>query len=292
MERARVVGGLIASTGLLAAMLVSRHEPDSPHVEVAPAQVPITLDPDQLSFLIDVDGVSYVELGDPPDHPAPVGVTAHRDADRVRLVGELAAAPRPRELVVDGGCVAQVGRLAVLATTTPDDPHPTLDGGSLVGRLDGCAGTWARAAALPRPVTAAAATAPAEFVDAARADALTTEPGVRALQIWRDHESAPFPIASRVVQHPLTHARWIVVHAEWLADDCHDPSFALTAVYRLDGDALVRTSVASVHVDLDAELIDLANDGTFELIDADSVIDLAGNVLATRPDRVPDGCGC
>src|SRR5207302_5396122 len=97
----------------------------------------------------------------------------------------------------------------------------------LVGHLHGCPGTFARAARLPRSVVAVPATIAPSLVDAARADLLASPDGARAVAAWSAHETSPFPLATRVVRHPGTDERWIVMHAERLGDGCHgdDPSF-------------------------------------------------------------------
>lgn len=290
-------------------------------------------DPAELAMVFTVDGVTYLQLDDEPDAELADGSPRMTVSDGVySVVAEVSAAALPdetrgwlnRTVVVGGDCRAHVVGFATVsraageppgmweydeAGETGEPPAWTIEGvrasgGVLAARLDGCAGTWARATSYPEAAVAELVDRPA-LVAAAVAD-LTARPDDPTLDLlqaeweeaggegdWRDAAS----IRTSAYHHPLTGEDWVFVQA-YREGGCGDPGLSAMAAYRVgEGGRVQRfADLAYAHATID-QVVDLDGDGQPELVLADGdhaqLVDL-NNTTHVSID-VPyhqGGCGC
>jgi hypothetical protein len=303
---------------------------DAPAV-AAPAEVEppraAPLAGEEFGFVVSLDGISYMVLG---RHHEPVDPRAARLAgDLVDPEGAIApVAPDSvgddvsgwigRSVIVEGGCEAQVSGLAVLGLMIGDTGYmavseePTeaeviaqiLDVSAYLAlELDGCEGTYARAGWLPGAVEAETLDEPA-LARAARARLLGSAAAARAQTVWdemygegRFWRSSYGELDVRVVRHPVTMERSVIVHAVF-DQGCGGAGINLLGIYRVADDGSLITEREDEGDALHAidRVLDLDGDGRFELLGrgyiADRVLrDAGGDDLHTL--EIPFfGCPC
>lgn len=145
------------------------------------------------------------------------------------------------------------------------------------------------------PDTAARVKADLYATDAARTQAESyADPGYgdEAYPPWREAVA----VSKIAYVHPLTHERWIAIRA-FTGGGCGERTFDLAGLYRQSGTgALTRVWVGKD--EQIEQLVDVDNDGTFDMITAPSEFDVASQLLdATGAEhqvvRVPYyGCPC
>ena len=285
---------------------------------------PISLE--ELALVFHADGDTYLRLESDSSataHGTP-RLTTDGDAEVVIApvgIGALPADLRAwanREVLVDGVCKARVTGFAEVSRVIGDasDPYAwdedgepippepwTVDrvretGVMLAAKLDGCAGTWARAAAWAPAAIVAKVEAPAlegaaeaEMIarfDAELADAWKEQGAEGA---WQDHAD----FTTSTWQHPLTNERWVFVQASH-PGSCGEPYIGATAVYRVGADNQPRFAARLGTIDL-TQVIDLDGDGQPELVTGDGegggMRDLTDNEHASiYVPRREYGCGC
>ncbi len=246
------------------------------------------------------------------DHPTPrTGLPTHGP---LRLVGErnlaraavatLAAEDLPpqirtwkgREVVVGGTCLARVTGFSLvsrslggwdwmytdkeLATKSRTELAKKLfEVGQAViaAKLDGCTGTYARAASLPAVVHATPVN-DYKLADRARKQLLSSAAGKAAASEWRAagnkkpwHKEAT--IKELVVRHPTTGTVYVSVHAV-LDEGCGGAHINLWRLYRASAKGALELVQQKDSIDVQSidELVDLDGDGRFEFIVHDSSV--------------------
>jgi hypothetical protein len=300
-------------------------EPDDTSDDEIRGHDPID-DPAELALVFSLDGQTYIQLATESRATSTGTPRLLDDDDVTAVIAPVAPAALPgelrgwlgREVVVDGACRARVVELAEVSRVTgdPSNPWDDEDGGDdearwtiervmaanvvLAGRLDGCAGTWARAASFPGAATVARIDAP-DLEAAARRDLLArSADDLESSWIdqggegdWREAAD----VVTSVFHHPLTDERWVFVQIRH-GGGCGDPHLAQMAAYRASAGGSVR-KVADLEFAFDHihELVDLDGDGQPELILGGGthaqVVDLANTHHASI--SVPHhyyGCGC
>jgi hypothetical protein len=277
-------------------------------------------DPARFSFLIEVAGQRYIPLShDAVETSARTKLLAEDGVQiaitplRRRELPESLATWRDREVIVGGNCHAHVVAFAQIARLTGDPGYAGDDkpwsaasvvehGDPLIaGKLDGCTGSWARAASeSPAAVGISAEAGP--LVAAARVDLFAGELANQTQAEWRaagltGDWRTEVAITSLVARHPVTNERWVVLHAK-RGGGCGDHEVNILAAYRVNDDGSVtRISAKTVELDSIEQLVDIDGDGTFEVIGTTSwglnrtFIDLHGNWLSTLPLQFY-GCPC
>ena len=221
-----------------------------------------------------------------------------------------------REVIVDGNCRTRITGFAILARVAgapeyaPGSPgawtaHAVLAHGApqLAARLAGCDGTVARDASAPPPVVATEVDDRA-LARKARAKLLASGAAHDAQYVWEQagergawQRSDLAEIATRVVQHPLTGARWVSVHAKVDAG-CGGADINLWALYRVRDNALEVVEqrelgdLWSIH-----QLVDIDRDGNLELVGSpwlgtDRVLVRTDGEELARVARPFYGCPC
>ena len=247
-------------------------------VPVAPPPVAKRVESSELTLVFSVGKQSFVKLGsaDGIKH----GKAKHVKVDSMDAAIASVKLEHPwlgREVIVDGTCKAKVTELAIVARLDGWDDHYTakqvMEEGApvLAGKLDGCAGKYARPAELPAVVApdvidneALAAKAKALVLSSRAASETSNE--------WlRDYERSDWQAEAqwdiRVFKHPLTGVTWVSAHAynEW---GCGDPQVNVWGLFRVSSDGkLTATQLRNlgdmVRID---QLIDVEGDGEFELL--------------------------
>jgi hypothetical protein len=283
---------VVASLALAATSLVGRDKsecmttfvpPTLPtivrvEVPVAPPPVVKRVESSELALVFSVGKQSFVKLGSAD------GVK-HGKAKHVKVDGMDAAIAKVtgehpwlgREVMVDGICKAKVTELAIVARLEGyDEAYTTkqnLEEGApvLAGKLDGCAGKYARPAALPAVVIPASIDDDA-LAAKAKALVLASRPAEETAHEWltdygKDNWQAEAQWDIRVFEHPLTGQTWVSAHAynEW---GCGDPAVNIWGLFRVSGDGkLTATQLRDlgdmVRID---QLIDVEGDGEFEVL--------------------------
>jgi hypothetical protein len=240
------------------------------------------------------------------------------------LPGGLANKWRDRTMLVNGTCEARVIGFAEVSRVSGDPPgsedywfgsdderpakEPTwtresivADNVTLVAKLDGCSGTWARGSDYERAQVAHSVSAPGLETEAL-AD-LLARTGEDPIQDewkqmgrdgdWRDS----IDVQATTYEHPTTGEKWIFARA-YKDGDCGEFSVSKMAAYRVG-------SSGKIHRFTDLEfagepiedVVDLDGDGQPELVlggsNAAELVDLAN----TRHDSISVpfhhyGCGC
>ncbi|HWO25977.1 MAG TPA: hypothetical protein VNO30_44925 [Kofleriaceae bacterium] len=287
-------------------------------------------DPADFAFVVEVGGTTYIRLSN-------VVVEADRDEailvndDYVTsAVAEIAMDGLPEELVpwkgrrvlVGGTCAATVIGFAEIARVS-GDPHVVSDSSDedrlamrwtvetafehgttmIAAELDrDCPGAWARAADRPAVGRAIAIddaaldrAARGAFFASSHADLIADE-WRKAEQKgdWRDH----VPLDVRVVEHSITGARWVYVHAR-KRGGCGDHDVNDAVTYQVaPGGALTEIEADGFPASELEALVDLNGDGWFERIvshwdpsDRSLVGPTDGTTLA-EIDVPFHGCGC
>jgi hypothetical protein len=274
--------------------------------------------------MVDIDGEPYVQLdqaGDVPVHGRAHAATSVLQAGQRIAYAKIAPANVPaawtswlgKQLLVDGSCHARIDGFALRSGLSGDGVAEKTDEElldrepALVAHLDGCrGGTTARDAALPAPVAAVVDGNAADRVMLAKLacdDMFASELGGQDRAIYRgrtrtenaaDGSAPEMTTVTKIVIHPVTHARYVVVHTQLLGEICSaDPSFQLTGVYRVDGPGqLARLYLGDANIDLDQPMLDLMSDGNFELVSATTVTSFQGDALVTRSGDEWWGCPC
>jgi hypothetical protein len=286
---------------------------------------PDPVDAAHLGFVLDIAGEPYVQLAtfddadQLPRHGRVRRTTSVVQPDQQVVFARIAPRDLPaawrdwvgREVVVDGHCRARVDSFALRAGRSGDGvdemaaeaPAKLLAEAApaLVAHLDGCrGGSIARDASLPAPVVATRDTAAddAALIRLATTDLFASELGRHdiALRFAAAQQDGDMDMVttSTVVVHPVTHVRYVIVHASMTQPTCGGPEgFELTGVYTDDGNGdLDRNWVGDQPLDLSRPLVDLDNDGKLEAVGSRDVTSLLGTTLADRSGDQWIGCPC
>jgi hypothetical protein len=296
-----------------------------PHVIAGPDLADqLTLDAARLAFVVDIAGEPYAQLDaysveQMPRHGRVRRTTSTTQPDQQVVFAPIARqdVPAPwrdwigHELVVDGSCRARIDGFALRAGQSGEQVEEqmarSLDeflesaGPALVAHLDGCrGGKTARDASLPAPVAAVAdpGAGDAALIRLATADMFVSPSGQRdiALRVAAPQQDGSVAMATTavVVVHPVTHTRYVIVHASMPEPMCGGPEgFDLTGVYIDAGNGdLSRQWVGNTALDLSQPLVDLDNDGSFEAVGDRTVTSLRGTELSARLGDQWIGCPC
>lgn len=256
-------------------------------------------DPADFTFVIEVGGTSYLQIGD-------FAVAADRDSAELADDGYATAAVAPiaaralpeelqrwkgRQVIVGGTCTATVIGFAEIArvsgdprlalseeeriteerTDVPWTVERVFSAGStmIAAELDRhCAGSWARATdrpavgrALEIDDTRLERAARRAFLASAYADVIAA--GWRAAEQpgdWRDHVT----LEARIVKHSITGARWAYVHA-LRPGGCGEHEVNVMAIYQVAADgALTEIETEELPGRALEALVDLNGDGWLE----------------------------
>jgi hypothetical protein len=286
----------------------------------------------ELLFALRAGDATYVRLaavenGDQPGLAVPRhGPLRHVTDEGVELaIASVALADVPadyavwkdRTLKVDGHCEAKVTGFAVVARLTGDpaytDAEPRVEAWdaelvmrhgarALAVRLDGCTGAYARDAALPDPVVAEVLH-DAELEAAGRAaliasplsaetqgdwDAAAKDDG-RSSPAW---SAEPDAVTARVVRHPTTGAIFVAVQGRAGAG-CGEPTANLWGLYRVVDRTLVQVQLRALSPEDQFDtLIDVDNDGHFELLGAPGQLSREDGALIDQFVLPFYGCSC
>ncbi|MBA3820959.1 MAG: hypothetical protein H0X17_18880, partial [Deltaproteobacteria bacterium] len=171
----------------------------------------------------------------------------------------------------------------------------------LAAQLDGCAGTWSRAASHPAAALVGKVAAPALEL-AARQELLAASADDQHQRDWIEQGGEGdwrdgLDVVTSAYHHELTGEHWVMVQAQ-RGGGCGEPSVYRMAVYRAGADGSVRR-VADLGnaVDEIQELVDLDGDGQPELLMAAGssswLLDLTGEQRTSiSVPSYDEGCGC
>jgi hypothetical protein len=264
----------------------------------APAPSAQPLQSRELALVFSAGGASYMkltEIGESaeimPKHDKPLLV---RDDGVEAAIANVQLADVPqayrrwqgRTVKVDNTCETTVTGFAVVSRLTGETGYAGVDAETwsanhviesghvvLAARLAGCAGTFARDAALPAVIVPRELSNEA-LVDQARAALIESAPA-REAQIdyseivqsgnWWDAEGAQ--LSAKIVTHPTTGVTWVSMHGH-IDEGCGGPQANVWGLFRVEADG----SLAAVQLrKLDGlwsidQLVDLENDGELEVI--------------------------
>ncbi len=332
-----LLGGVIASF-----MMLDRRAPMLKQVVEAPRDAALPIDgpamsfavtqpppiavpppPPDVWFVLTVGEQTYAVMEAkywPPQKLGPARIVG--DVTPVSVaVADIAKRDLPAELKqlrrqgmnVDGSCKAAISGFAVIARLhnevhDPDDSaaHATevMTSGErlLAARLEGCDGTYARAARLPE-LEVFTETAH-ELAPVARERFLASEPVMETQRDWYDtghsgtwYEEEDARVTALVFAHPRTGVEWVVVHANLDGGPC-GTSYGVLGLYRIDGDNLVDVSVRTSGLEQIDGLVDIDRDGEPELLGSSNgfqTLDRADGAIITSISvgEVYDGeCHC
>jgi hypothetical protein len=314
-------------------VVVPAMEPLVVHVAVAaPQTVEEPPSADEASLVFQLAGSSYVKLADlsgedaeaMPRHGKLVTLDDEEGVYAVvapvldRDVPLAYRAWKERTVSVDGTCRTKIAGFAVVAQLIGDPayagddaetwtPSSILEHGApvLAARLEGCTGAGSVAVDADTTTTVKPeVTTDLSYVEVAKQLVLATEDAVTAEREWAEaemegtwYDDAATEWSTQLVRHPTTGARYLAVSASHL-DGCGSPQILIWQLYRIGpAGQLVRERMATGEVRIVEQLIDVDNDGTFELIGQSwpggprYLVDADGDTLATF--ELPFyGCGC
>ncbi|HEY5950860.1 MAG TPA: hypothetical protein VIV40_35450 [Kofleriaceae bacterium] len=283
----------------------------------------------ELALVFSAGGASYMKLADVgdsgeamPKHGKPrlfsvdgveASIASVKDSD----VTESYRHWQGRSVKVDNTCETKVTGFAVVARLTGDTGYASgdednwtatnvLEHGSVVlaAKLAGCAGTFARDAALPA-VIVPEPIENAKLAEKARAALIASTPA-RETQVeyldfdqkgnWWDAEYAQF--ATKIVRHPTTGVTWVSVHGS-MEHGCGDPEVNVWGLFRVQADGTLAAVQLRKLGDLWSidQLVDIDNDGELELIGKpwlglDTVVARASGEELERLSLTFFGCPC
>ncbi|HUS27357.1 MAG TPA: hypothetical protein VMZ53_02580 [Kofleriaceae bacterium] len=285
---------------------------------VQPAPEPARVISSELKLVFRAGDHSYVKLSSTEALPrGKAKIVKDERAVHALWAADASALPSwvGTKVFVDNDCTATITRLHYVSRMSIENLEYTEPGRTvsdamaergvfIAGELDGCDGTYARSAALPKVVVPETRPDDAELVKKAKRELLRSPAAKETERVWvEDYQStetwtsqAQYDI--RTFRHPLTAQTWISIHA-WNGSGCGDPSVNIWGLFRVDADGTLFTAqirdlgdMAKIH-----QIIDIEGDGGFELIGEpwmplDTVVtDSHGDVLETL--ELPyDGCPC
>ncbi|HWU91314.1 MAG TPA: hypothetical protein VN253_28805, partial [Kofleriaceae bacterium] len=299
-------------------------------VEAAAETQPIA---DEIQLLFRAGGATYMRLADLerdadgarrwPAHATPrllneqgvhVALAAVRNAD----VPAPHRAWAGRQVVVDGTCRATVAGFAIASRLVGSpsyagmekeewDVASVMHAGTpvLAARLDGCAGTYARDAALP-PVVIPEPVHDERLARQARSALIASAAGAETAQKWKEMSDQVPPgawwehteLTTNVVRHPRTGATFVAVHG-YIEYVCGGPDVNVWGLYRAAADGTLtpvrETRLESLHSI--EQIIDIEGDGELELIGRpwlglDVVVADAGGGVLDQLGMQFYGCPC
>lgn len=284
---------VLASLGLAAMSLVDRSEKSECMTTFVPptlpkivrVEVPVVTPPpakrvesSEIALVFSVGKQTFVKLGSAEG--VKHGRTKHVKVDGLDAAIAKVTGEHPwlgREVVVDGTCKAKVTELAIVARLEGWDEHYTakdvMENGVpvLAGKLDGCAGKYARPAELPAVVVPEAienealAAKAKELVIGSRAASETASEWLRDYE--RDDWQAEASWDIRVIKHPLTGVTWVSAHA-YNDPGCGSPEVNIWGLFRVRDDGTLTAAQLRILGDMIRidQLVDVEGDGEFELL--------------------------
>jgi len=222
-----------------------------------------------------------------------------------------------RKVMVDSKCEATVTGFAIVSRLTGDTGYSDVDAdkwtarnvlehgaGVLAAELDGCKGTFARAAELP-PVIVPTVIEDDALVAKARAAVLDSNAALATQTEWREFDQegnwwdADFAhFESKVVRHPTTGVTWVSLHA-YVEHGCGDATANVWGLFRADADGTFVPVQLRRLDDLWSidQLIDTDGDGEPEVIGTpwlglDTVVATGSGVELDRLPLAFFGCPC
>lgn len=333
-----VISGLVGTTaGVLACVLylpqrihtVVIASPPEKQIEVQ--QVPVVITPaapppvTDVELVITIGDETYIGL----DTTAPTDVPKHgtptlvQDGPIFASIAEVATKDLPdhlrawkkRTVSIDGTCEAHVTGFAVIGRVRGDPSAAPgeltswsaasvmEDGGpTLVARIEGCSGMFARDAALPAITVLTDMTDPGNIAERALERFVASRPVVDAQDGWREagndgdwYDGPDGHLETHVMRHPRTGVVWVVIHA-YRYNDCGQVGGNVLGIYRVENDgSLATVQVRGGGMAQLAHVIDLEGDGELELVGSDGAETM---IERTNGDSVRDlsvvlhGCGC
>jgi hypothetical protein len=244
-----------------------------------------------IHFVFTAGGETYVELARLDGAPRHGTAKLASDDGVYSAIASLRDVPaevrawRGREVIVDSSCRAHVVDVALVARITGDPSYLGEDDASaewtaptvlehgvpvIAAKLDGCAGTYARAADAPAIRVFEPVAGDDAHIAEARARTLASELAAGADQEWRElqmpgswDEHAIATITARDAQSGTT---WIAVHAH-AEDGCGGPSFNFVGLFRVERDGTLTTvQLRAESLSAITELVDIDGDGMPEVV--------------------------
>lgn len=281
-------------------------------------------DPAELAMLFEVDGTTYLRLSTEERATARGAATMTSDGTVHAVVAPVSVNALPatfkswanRTVLVDGTCRARVTGFAEVSRVQGDASNPynydedgkevpveewteqrIVDANvTLAAKLDGCTGTWARAADIKAPIMGSFVDEP-ELEERAIADLIALNDDLTQKSwaemggegSWQDHAD----ITAQSWQHPGTNEKWIFVKA-YREGHCGDAGVNLMTAYRVDAAGKMHRSndLSIGYADI-KQIVDLDGDGQPELLGDNAVYDLASHTHdSIYVDSYYYGCGC
>jgi hypothetical protein len=288
-----------------------------PEVQPVPPEPPRVIS-SELKLVFHAGTHSYVKLSATENVPTG-NATIVKDESAVHAFWPLASDALPswvgKQVFVDNDCTATITSLHYVSRMSIENLEWLEEGQSvskamaeravfIAGELDGCDGTYARSASLPKVVVPETLPDNAELVKKAKRELLHSPAAAATEREWvEDYQSTEDWKAAamydiRTFRHPLTKQTWMSIHA-WNESGCGDPGVNIWGLFRVDAEGSLMTiqirdlgTMTKIH-----QIIDIEGDGGFELIGqpwmpSDTIVtESHGDVLETL--ELPyDGCPC
>jgi hypothetical protein len=175
-------------------------------------------------------------------------------------------------------------------------------GPTLVARIEGCSGIFARDAALPAITVLTDMAESGDVMERALDRFFASKLVVDAQDGWREagndgtwYEGPDGHMETHVMRHPRTGVVWVVIHA-YRYNDCGQVGGNVLGIYRVEPDgSLATVQVRDGGMAQLAHVIDLEGDGELELVgssEAETMIDRTNGDIVRDLSVASYGCGC